>query len=86
MNPSASIGTAIVAPLIKAQGFGWCFTGLALFDLLSVGLAILITVNRWSWTKNTEASESQPQDVRADRRREEVIDEQSASEVERKES
>ncbi|OAX82777.1 hypothetical protein ACJ72_02865 [Emergomyces africanus] len=53
-NPAAAIGAAVIDPLIKAEGFGWCFTGLAIFDLISTGIALLSLAKGPSWREAFE--------------------------------
>ncbi|KAK2774108.1 Dityrosine transporter 1 [Onygenales sp. PD_12] len=53
-NPAAAIGAAVVDPLIRAEGFGWCFTGLAMVDLLCTGIAVLTLVKGPSWREEME--------------------------------
>lgn len=57
MNPSGAVGTAIVAPLIKAEGFGWCFTGLACVDVICSAMAALSLVKGTTWRKRAEAKQ-----------------------------
>ena len=35
-NPAAAVAAVIIDPLIDAMGFGWCYTGLALLNLLGI--------------------------------------------------
>ena len=79
MNVSAAIGTAIVNPLIEAEGFGWCFTGLAFVDLVALGMAVLSIVKGPSWTK-TEPDESELQSIRSEEQLEEVADVRNGNE------
>lgn len=85
MNVSAGIGTAIVNPLIEAEGFGWCFTGLAFVDLIALAMAILATAKGPSWTK-TETDESELQSIRPQERQDEIPDAQNGPGIERKEA
>ncbi|KAF2201236.1 MFS general substrate transporter [Delitschia confertaspora ATCC 74209] len=42
-NPAAAVAAAVIEPLVRRMGVGWCFTGLALMELLCVaGLICLI--------------------------------------------
>ncbi|KAK0671255.1 putative transporter [Cercophora samala] len=41
-NPGAAIASAITPTLVAKMGSGWCFTGLALLDLLLVGTAVIL--------------------------------------------
>ncbi|KKZ68738.1 hypothetical protein EMCG_05647 [[Emmonsia] crescens] len=50
-NPAAAIGAAVIDTLARAEGFGWCFTGLAIFDLLSTAIALLNLAKGPSWRK-----------------------------------
>lgn len=42
-NIAAAISAAIVDSLVKGMGYGWCFTGLGMLDVVCVGgiLAIM---------------------------------------------
>ncbi|KAL2379495.1 hypothetical protein RJZ90_005244 [Blastomyces dermatitidis] len=53
-NPAAAIGAAVIDPLIGVEGFGWCFTGLAIVDLSSTGIALLSLAKGPSWRKGFE--------------------------------
>lgn len=58
-NPAAAIAAAIINPLVKKMGWGWCFTGLALLDLLVVGsLVILLRIRSPHWRKQRNVKES----------------------------
>ena len=35
-NPAAGVAAAVTNELVKKMGYGWCFTGLALLNLLGV--------------------------------------------------
>ncbi|KAK0736371.1 major facilitator superfamily transporter, partial [Apiosordaria backusii] len=41
-NPGAAIASVITPTLVVKMGSGWCFTGLALLDLLLVGSAVIL--------------------------------------------
>lgn len=55
-NAAAAISSAIIERLIKKMGFGWCFTGLAIVDLLCVGLTILILCRGEAWRRKRESN------------------------------
>ena len=40
-NPGAAIAAVIIPSLVSRMGSGWCFTGLALVDLVLVGSAVV---------------------------------------------
>ncbi len=40
-NPGAAVAAVIIPPLVLRMGSGWCFTGLALIDLVLVGSAVV---------------------------------------------
>lgn len=40
-NPGAAVAALILPSLVQKMGSGWCFTGLALLDLVAVGSAVL---------------------------------------------
>jgi hypothetical protein len=41
-TPGAAIAAVVIHPLITRMGSGWCFTGLALLDLLVVGGGVMV--------------------------------------------
>jgi hypothetical protein len=41
-NPSAAVASAVIDPLIRRMGIGWCFTGLALVQLISVAFVAFL--------------------------------------------
>jgi CTD nuclear envelope phosphatase 1 len=53
-NSAAALGAVIIDPLVKAEGFGWCFTGLAIVDLLSTLIAVVSLLKGRRWRKQLE--------------------------------
>ncbi|KAK6219839.1 major facilitator superfamily transporter [Colletotrichum tabaci] len=41
-NPGAAIAALVIPTLVTKMGSGWCFTGLALLDLVLVGSAVMV--------------------------------------------
>ncbi|KAH8690494.1 putative bicyclomycin resistance protein [Talaromyces proteolyticus] len=41
-SPAAAVAAAIISPLVKNMGWGWCFTGLAVLNLVVVGSSVII--------------------------------------------
>jgi len=41
-NPGAAVAAVVIQPLVNKMGVGWCFTGLAIMDLILVGSAVTI--------------------------------------------
>ncbi|KAJ0355549.1 hypothetical protein COL154_000292 [Colletotrichum chrysophilum] len=41
-NPGAAIAALVIPSLVSKMGNGWCFTGLALLDLVLVGSAVIV--------------------------------------------
>ncbi|KAK1730231.1 major facilitator superfamily transporter [Colletotrichum acutatum] len=41
-NPGAAIAALVIPSLVSKMGSGWCFTGLALLDLVLVGSAVIV--------------------------------------------
>jgi hypothetical protein len=41
-NPAAAIAAVVIQPLVTKMGVGWCFTGLAVVDLVLVGNAVIL--------------------------------------------
>lgn len=40
-NPGAAIAAVLIPTLVNKLGTGWCFTGLAILDLIVVGSAVI---------------------------------------------
>lgn len=43
-NVGAAISAAIIDDLLKGMGYGWCFTGLAVIDLVLISGLVFIRV------------------------------------------
>ena len=43
-NPAAAVSAVVVRPLIVKMGVGWCFTGLALVELVCVASILYLMV------------------------------------------
>ncbi|KAH6612192.1 major facilitator superfamily domain-containing protein [Chaetomium sp. MPI-SDFR-AT-0129] len=41
-NPGAAIAAVLIPTLVSKMGTGWCFTGLAILDLIFVGSAVIV--------------------------------------------
>ncbi|KAH8657509.1 major facilitator superfamily transporter [Tricladium varicosporioides] len=55
-NPGAAIAAVVIEPLITKMGVGWCFTGLAIMDLVLVGSAVIIlNIKCPGWRKERNA-------------------------------
>ncbi|EEP80067.1 predicted protein [Uncinocarpus reesii 1704] len=55
-SPGAAIAAAIIAPLVTRMGWGWCFTGLSILNLVVVGAAVIVLrVKSPYWRKKREA-------------------------------
>ncbi|KAK4460448.1 putative transporter [Cladorrhinum samala] len=55
-NPGAAIAAVIIPSLVVKMGHGWCYTGLALLDLVLVGSAVMILKERCpGWRAEREA-------------------------------
>lgn len=55
-NAAAAISSVIIDQLIKKMGFGWCFTGLALIDLIGIGFVVILMVYGPKWRREWEES------------------------------
>jgi len=53
-NVAAAISSVIIDILIKKMGFGWCFTGLALIDLIGMSLVVILMFYGPKWRKEWE--------------------------------
>ncbi|CAG8960555.1 hypothetical protein HYFRA_00013378 [Hymenoscyphus fraxineus] len=55
-NPGAAVAAVVIQPLVSKMGVGWCFTGLAIVDLILVGNAvILLRIKCPGWRKERMA-------------------------------
>jgi CBS-domain-containing membrane protein len=60
-NPAAAVAAVVIQPLVTAMGVGWCFTGLAIMDLILVGNAvILLRIKCPEWRKERNARTAAP--------------------------
>lgn len=51
-NVAAAISSAIIERLIYAMGFNWCFTGLALIDIIGIICTICFLIKGPKWREN----------------------------------
>lgn len=58
-NVGAAIAAAIIDSLLKTQGYGWCFTGLAILDLTCIAGLLYIRM-RGSIYRERLAASSNP--------------------------
>ncbi|CCH45674.1 putative membrane protein [Wickerhamomyces ciferrii] len=58
-NSAAAISSVLIDILIKKMGFGWCFTGLALIDLIGLVFVIILMIKGPKWRKEWEKSLNQ---------------------------
>lgn len=57
-NPAAAVAAVIIQPLVGKMGLGWCFTGLAIMDLVLVGGAVvLLKLKSPSWRKQRDSGQ-----------------------------
>lgn len=54
-NVAAAIAAAIMEPLIRSMGYGWCFFGLAVLDVACIPSVILIMFKGPAWRAKLEA-------------------------------
>ncbi|MCJ1466650.1 Dityrosine transporter 1 [Pseudocyphellaria aurata] len=58
-NPAAAVAAVIIEPLVDKMGLGWCFTGLAVMDMVFVGGAVvLLKLKCPSWRKSRESAQA----------------------------
>ncbi|CAI5755540.1 unnamed protein product [Candida verbasci] len=48
-NLAAAICTAIINPILKKTGFGWCLTGLGFLNLVSIGFVVVLVKYGPKW-------------------------------------
>lgn len=53
-NVAAAICSVVVDPLVGKMGVGWCFTGLALLDLIGVGIWVALIVYGPQWRRRRD--------------------------------
>lgn len=58
-NAAAAISSVIIDQLIRKMGFGWCFTGLALVDLIGIGFVVILMVYGPKWRREWEEAHEQ---------------------------
>ncbi|KAI1082064.1 major facilitator superfamily transporter [Whalleya microplaca] len=62
-NPGAAIAALILPSLVSRMGSGWCFTGLALLDLVMVGSAVIVLRLKapgWRAARAAKMAQSRP--------------------------
>jgi MFS family permease len=59
-NVAAAIAAAIIHPLAGLMGLGWCFTGLAILDLLGVLGVLLIVKKGPAFRRALEGNDAKP--------------------------
>jgi hypothetical protein len=55
-NPAAAVAAVVVRPLYEKVGIGWCFTGLALVELVCVALILWLMVRGKAMRESLERS------------------------------
>jgi MFS family permease len=79
-NMGAAIASVVIEPLIKRMTFGWCFTGLALIDLFSVTMVVILMVKGSKWRQQLEEKKRlAAQAAKAKTEKSVIITEQPAS-------
>lgn len=53
-NLAAAISSAIIEILINSMGYGWCFTGLGIVNMISLVLSIIVTKYGAKWRQEYE--------------------------------
>ncbi|KAI2079065.1 Dityrosine transporter 1 [Ophidiomyces ophidiicola] len=55
-NPAAAVAAAIIEPLVRRMGWGWCFTGLSLLNLVGVGASVtVLRLKSSGWREQRQA-------------------------------
>ena len=58
-TPGSAIAAVVVHPIVSAIGSGWCFTGLAILDLVVVGGSVLVLAKMGkTWRQQREEKEA----------------------------
>jgi predicted MFS family arabinose efflux permease len=55
-NIGGAIAAAIIDSILNAMGYGWCFTGLAILDLLCMGGLLFIHLQGQAYREKLAAS------------------------------
>ncbi|KAJ5280945.1 MFS transporter [Penicillium angulare] len=59
-SPAAAVAAAIIAPLVQKMGWGYCFLGLALLNLVGVGsMLVVLQAQSPRWRKERSANMAQ---------------------------
>lgn len=58
-NASAAVSSVLIDVLVRKMGFGWCFTGLALIDLIGVGIVGLLIWKGPQWRHEWDEKKKQ---------------------------
>ena len=55
-NPAAAVAAVVIEPLVEKMGIGWCFTGVALVEVVFVGGAVILLKKMGpTWRKQRNA-------------------------------
>ena len=59
-SPAAAVAAAIITPLVQKMGWGYCFLGLGLLNLVGIGsMLIVLRTQSTRWAKARLAKEAQ---------------------------
>ncbi|CCE72967.1 Piso0_000575 [Millerozyma farinosa CBS 7064] len=53
-NLAAAISSLVIDKLIEKETFGWCFTGLAMLDMVGIAIVVLLLIRGPVWRKQFE--------------------------------
>lgn len=56
-NLAAGVCSLIIAKLVRAMGYGWCFSGLAVLNVMSLGMSMVISKYGAGWNRKRRERE-----------------------------
>ncbi|KAK5788148.1 hypothetical protein VI817_009106 [Penicillium citrinum] len=58
-SPGAAVAAAIIAPLVRRMGWGYCFLGLGVLNLVGIGIMLIVLRTQFArWAKGRLSKET----------------------------